>query len=202
MKSSGRCKRRFSAVVGVGLATLLLLACHRSEFEREHDRAIAENPDGVQLEIRTRENKNVYALSEPVQIEEFYTAKYAGRWHIEVLDGWNDASLSDFVHLMEGGTISEQPPEPAVGGICCDSRHVWLSLDPVRIPYKLFGKSVTVNPESHVNPEWHAIYLPSKKGNYQLYITTHRVFGQGDAMKTYHGQGAAVSSNVLKLEVK
>jgi hypothetical protein len=58
------------------------------------------------------------------------------------------------------------------------------------------------NPEGYRNPEWLTLHLPSKPGKYQLYITTERVFRRSDNTTTYHGNGIAVSSNLLTLEVK
>jgi len=193
------------ALLGISLTTLFLVACSHSEFERQHGHALLENPAGVELEIRTRDGRRQFTASEPVQFEELYTSKYSGRWHIEVLDGWNDASnatSSDVVHITDSNTIWNQPREKWAGIICCDSRHVWLSLDPVRVPYKLFASRTRVNPEAYVNPEWHTLHLANRSGKYEIYVTTARVFGRSDRTTTYHGKGVPVSSNVLKLEVK
>jgi hypothetical protein len=83
-----------------------------------------------------------------------------------------------------------------LAAICCDSRHVWLSPDPVRIPYKFVARA------RFNQPEWHALHLPKMPGKYQVYITTERAFGDTYSTTTYHGKGVPVSSNVLKLEVK
>ena len=189
----------------IGLTVLLFLSCSRSEFDRQHNQALFENPSGVELEIRTRDGRQQFAASEPVQFEELYTSKYSGLWHIEVLDGWNEASnatSSDVVHITDGKTTWNQAREPFVGWICCDSRHVWLSLDTTRIPYKLFTGQTRNNREGWVNPEWYTLHLPTNPGKYQVYITTKRVFGRSASIVTYEGKGVPVSSNVIKLEVK
>ncbi len=195
-----RCAPLFS------LATILfLVACSRSEFWRQHDQAVAQNPPGVELEIRTGGDRKQFAASEPVEFEELYTSKYPGLWHIEILEGWNDASNatgSDVVHIADGNTISNEPREKWAGIICCDSRHVWLSQDPTRVPYKLFPTPTRANPEGWRNPDWHRLHLPSKPGKYQVYLTTERVFGRSDSTTTYQGKGVQVSSNILTLEVK
>ena len=76
------------------LLRLLLFACSRSEFGQLHRHAVLQNPTGVELEIRTREGRKQFAVSEPVAFEdeEFYTSKYAGLWQIEILEAWNVAT--------------------------------------------------------------------------------------------------------------
>jgi hypothetical protein len=67
--------------------------------------------------IRTRNDRRKFAVSEPVQFEEFYTAKFAGLWHMEVIDGWNDATAADVVHISDGAAILNEPRERYAGGI-------------------------------------------------------------------------------------
>ena len=119
------------------LTTLFLFACSHSEFQHQHQQALAQ-PPGVELEIRTNGDRKQFAVSEPVVFEQFYTSKYPGLWHTEILEGWSDASnatLSDVVHITDGRTIWNQPREQLAGIICCDTRH-WLSQEPTRVPYK------------------------------------------------------------------
>ena len=170
------------------LTTLFLFACSHSEFQRQHKKALVENPPGVELEIRTREGRKQFAVSEPVAFEEFYTSKFSGLWHIEILEGWNEASnatSSDVVHVTDGSTVWNQPREKWAGIICCDSRHVWLSQEPTRVPYKLFPTPTRSNPEGSRNPQWLTLHLPSTPGKYQVYITTERVFRRSDNTTTY-----------------
>ena len=191
-----------SKVLGIALTTLLFVACSLTEFGRLHNQAVRDNPTGIELEIRTHGGRRHFSPGEPVEFEELYTSKFSDLWHAEILDGWNEVSVSDVVHITDGNTIWSQPREPRMGFICCNSRHVWLSLDPVRVPYKLFGSPSRVSPEAYVNPEWHTLHLPSKPGNYEIYVTTVRVFGRGYSTTTYLGRGVPVSSNALTLEVK
>ena len=158
-----------------------------------------------ELEIRTRGSKKQFAVSEPVEFEEFYTSKYSGLWHIEILESWNDASnatLSDVVHITDGSTNWSQPREKMAGIICCDSRHVWLGQDPTRVPYTLSANPTRTNPEGWHNPDWHTLHLPSRQGKYQVYVTTERLFGRSDSTTTYMGKGVPLSSNLLTLQVK
>jgi hypothetical protein len=135
---------RLRAFFGIGLVTSFLVACSGSTFERQHEHAVHENRAGVELEIRTRGDRAQFAASAAVQYEEIYTAKFSGLWHIEILDGWNETADSEIIHITDGKEIWEKPWMYAI--ICCDTRHVWLSLDPVRLPYKLFANRRLENP--------------------------------------------------------
>jgi hypothetical protein len=57
--------------------TLVFVACSQTEFRRQHESALRENPAGVELEIRVRDGRRQFAVAEPVQFEEFYTSKYS-----------------------------------------------------------------------------------------------------------------------------
>lgn len=158
-----------------------------------HDKAVAENPAGVELRIAISGGGTEFHVSEPVPVEEFYTAKYSGEWHLEVLDGWNEAGISDEAHVNDGSTASLL----GLGIVCCDSRHVWLSLDPVRLPYP--NRTNTV--EGYKSSAARSIHF-SKPGQYQFYVTTRRVFSRDQEMKTYQGLGyAATSENVLSVKI-
>src|SRR5450432_146478 len=89
--SHGR-RARSRVLFGSLTALLFLAACSPSAFERQHEQAVFQNPTGVELEIRTKDGRKQFSVSEPVQFEEFYAAKFAGLWHIEVIDGGNEAS--------------------------------------------------------------------------------------------------------------
>ena len=200
------------ALFGTTIASLILAGCTRTPFERQHDEAIRENPYGVTLEIRTRGNRKQFAVSEavaianlaglvrsePIEFEEVYTAKVSGMWHIEVLDGWNDASLSRAIYVTDGKQLLH-PPQPLYGIICCDSRHVWLNPDTLRLPYKTSAVEGMTMPKEM---RWYKLYLPAQPGKYQVYVTTRRVYRYTDSMATYHGQGLPTSSNILELELK
>lgn len=156
---------------------------------------MAGNPTGVELKIATPDDQRVFRLSEPIQFAEFYKAKYPGNWHIEVLDGWNEASISEVAHITDGRTAWTAPLITS-GFTCCHSRHVWLSLDPVRVPYRVLKGEHPYNSQ-----QYRTIRLP-KPGRYQVYVVTSRVFGRNYSTKTYSGKGVPVASeNVLDLEV-
>ena len=186
--------------LGLGTVATLFIACSPSEFERQYKQAVLENPPGVELRIRTRDGRKQYAPSESVDFEEFYTSKYRNHWHIEISEGRNDASSSTVVHISNGKAMESQGSHTGI--ICCDSRHVWLTIDAVRVPYKLFTTPTRDNLEGWRNPDWHVLHLPNERGRYQVYITSYRLFSAGENTKTYGGKGAALTSNIITLEVK
>lgn len=182
-------------LIAVFAVVLTLGACSRSPFARAHDQAVAQNPAGIELQIRTVNGSNKLRLGEPVRFEELYTSKYSG-WHIEVLDGMNEASVADEVFVTDGKT-TWTPSRPPRVFVCCDSRHVRLGLDPARLPYRYAQTADGFKPVGD-----RSAVLPNQPGRYQMYVTTHRVFSRGYSMTTNHGKGTAVtSSNILTLEV-
>jgi hypothetical protein len=180
-----------------------VLGCSRSPFDQQHRRSVLENPDGIELEIHTRQDRKQFSVSEPVEFEELYTSKYSGLWQIEVLEGQNTASSPsvDQVHITDGHTSWDQPRQMLVGIVCCNSRHVWLNQEPTRVPYKLWSGQSRTNPGGWPNPQWQVLHLPNKPGNYQVYVTTQRVFGHV-VNNPYEDKGLAVSSNILNLRVQ
>lgn len=170
------------------LALFLTTSCHKkTAFELAHDKAVTENPYGVKMTIATTDGRVKFRLPEPIQLEEFYTAEYPGQWHIEILDGWNGASISEEFHV-DNGRASFMIHEN-YGALCCASRHVWLSSDPTRIPYPA-KSSVPLKIKF------------SSPGTYQIYMTGHRVFSRDQTFHTDEGLGHAVtSSNILRVEV-
>jgi hypothetical protein len=186
--------------LALGIVAALFIACSPSEFERQQKQAILKNPPGVELRIRTRDDREHYAPSDSVDFEEFYTSKYPNRWHIEIIEGRNDASSSTVVLITNGKAMESQGSHTVM--TCCDSRHAWLTIDPVRVPYKLFSTRTRDNREGWSNPDWHVLRLPNERGRYQVYITSYRLFSAGENTKTYGGKGAALTSNILTLEVK
>lgn len=180
--------QRITLTLTVAIAFPFLAGCRETPFDRAHDRAVAQNPAAVTLHIATLGDAKIFRLPGPVKIEEFFTAKYPHNWYIESLDGWNAPTVSDEAYFTDGQTSF------MIGGnygyICCDSKHQWLDLDPLRVPsgYTTGGSYWPV---------------PIKKpGKYQLYITSYRAFGWEQNIITFHARGPAITSdNILKIEV-
>jgi hypothetical protein len=90
--------------------TFVFATCSKSNFERQHEDAVRENPSGVELEIRTRGGREQFAASEQVQFEEIYTSQSSGLWHIKILDGWNEAADSEIVYITADDRCSNSRP--------------------------------------------------------------------------------------------
>src|SRR5581483_11782829 len=120
----------FGMTVGLGLMALLMMACSKTEFQREHELALSEKPAVVELEIRTANGKTKYKPGELVEYEELYTSKYSGQWHIETSETFN---FMGYAHIARDKLIL--PSEHISGpNVCCSSKHVWLSIDTTRLP--------------------------------------------------------------------
>ena len=134
----------FGMTVGLALIALSMVACSKTEFQREHEVALHENPAVVELEIRTADGKTKYKPGELVEYEELYTSKYSGQWHIETSEGGN---FMGYAHIAYGNSIL--PPVHIYGfNVCCFSKHVWLSLDTTRLPTIQFRKNSKVSPDT------------------------------------------------------
>jgi hypothetical protein len=182
------CVRRITATLAGLLAIVLLSACRQTAFEQEHARSLAQNPAAIELRIATVGDAKTFRLPDPVKIEEFFSATYPRNWYIETADGWNLPTVSDEAYVSDGQTSFK------VGGnygfICCDSKHLWLDLDPLRVP------------SGYENRETYWPIPVKKPGKYQLYIVSYRAFGWEQNLITFKVRGPALtSSNILKVEV-
>lgn len=134
-------------------------------------------------------------LGQPVQYEEFFTSKYPG-WRIEILDGSNAASIANEVFVTVGKS-PWTPKRPPLGYVCCDSRRVWLTSDPLRIP-----NSYRSGTDGLKVAGYHRFFLPDHTGIFRFYVTTYRVFNKMSSMSPFHEHGVAVTSrNILTVEV-
>lgn len=178
---------KFLNSIGVTFLLLLVVSCSKSDFERGHDKALRENPPDIEFVVRTLDGTKKLRVSETLRFEELYTAKYRNQWHIEVLEGWNSASISNVAFINDGKktwTLNFLGRRFA----CCNSRNVWLDLNPTRLPYPGFLS-------------FRQVRLPRKPAKYQMYVQTARVFDSSTSMKTYSGSGVSVASNILEFEV-
>jgi hypothetical protein len=170
--------------------TLILGACSKTTFERAHEQAGARNPGGVELEIKTIDGSNRIHAGQTVNFEELYTSKYPG-WALEVSD-MNRACCAGHLFFSDGKTTWSEPKGPGAF-VCCGYRHVWLSLDPTRLPY---GRPAS----NAFAPAGYRAVLPRLPGKYQMYVTTRRVFNKEFQIDDYH-EGFALTSNILTFEV-
>jgi hypothetical protein len=170
-----------------------MLACSKTQFEREHDAAVKDNPWGVELEIKSIGEVRKFHRGDTLRFQEFYTAKSPRMWQLEVLDANNAADIANLAYISDG-TSTSKVPYAASSAVCCKWRFVSLNTDPVRLPYRFDG-----DPDAWVRE----VRLPEQPGKYQLYIETHRLLmrkGDGLDPATHTGY-LLTSNNVLGFEI-
>lgn len=178
----------------------ILSSCYRakSAFELENKNARSRNPEGVDLQMRTKGDTHNFVAGCVVQVEEFYTAEEAGEWLIEILDGWNVAGGTDVVNISDG-TSSWRITSP-YGIVCCDSWHRWLTTTPTRIPnYDAYLDHR--NDEVKPNRIYLEFTAPSKPGAYQFYVTSERLFSHNEDTPHYTDKGRLMASNLVTIYV-
>jgi hypothetical protein len=166
-----------------------MLACSKTQFEREHDAAVNDNPWGVELQIKTAGDTRQFHRRDTLRFQEFYTAKSARMWQLEVLDASNAADIANPAYLSDG-SATRKLSYAAENASCCKWRYVTLNTDPVRLPYRFDG--------------WfRSVRLPEQPGKYQLYVETHRLLmrkGDGLDPATHTGY-PLISNDVLTIEI-
>jgi len=176
------------------LLSLALAGCSKTQFEREHDAAAKDNPWGVELHIKPDGDTRQFYAGGTMRFQEFYTAKSARMWQLEVLDEANQADVANVAYLSDGNTTFKQP---YAGGKfdCCKWRCVTLNTEPVRLPYRF--------DTTDRDAIFRTIVLPEHPGRYQLYVQTHRLLmRKGDGLDpTTHTGYPLTSSEVLNIEV-
>ena len=116
-----------------------MLACSKTQFEREHDAAVKDNPWGVELQIKTAGDARKFHRGDTLRFQEFYTAKSPRMWQLEVLDASNAADIANLAYHFrrqchEKIALCSERMRHAAGGAI-----VTLNTDPVRLPYRFDG---------------------------------------------------------------
>lgn len=170
--------------IGIGLfaiAVLLVLGIAvvirpRTQFEREQVRAEAANPKWLRVEITTADGRREYRQHEPIYIVPSFSSTVPYKYKIEIAEGKSETAV-DFLHVSNG----EVRPRNLMGIFCCFSRMVGLDNEPYNPP--------TVTP----------LRLPP--GQYEIYLTTRRVFTWDAGPEEYSPSSFEVASNLLKIRV-
>ncbi|HEY3929798.1 MAG TPA: hypothetical protein VGL89_15610 [Candidatus Koribacter sp.] len=183
------CRR---ALLGAAIASVCALAgCTKTQFEREHDAAMKDNPWGVELEIRTVSEDHRFHAGETMHFQELYTSKSQRMWQLEVLDQKNIADVANVAYISDG-TAAQQETFNNGAMDCCRWRYVMLDNDPVRLPYRFENPAV----------DYRSLRLPSKPGKYEIYVQTHRlVMRKGEGLDPETHTGYPLTSGILKIEV-
>lgn len=185
----------FRRLAFFALATFLLpmCACSKTQFEREHDAAVKDNPWGVELHLKLAGDATKFHPGDTMRFQEFYTAKEPRMWQLEVLDSSNAADVANVAYISDGKVVQQEPYATA-NLVCCKWRYVTLNTDPVRLPYRFDGAADT---------SFRSILLPVEPGRYRLYVQTHRLLmrkGDGLDPATHTGY-PLTSSELVDIEV-
>ncbi len=173
----------------LGCVLLVLAACSKSQFEREHAAALKDNPWGVELRLQIADGQKTFHPGDTLRFKEFYTAKSPRMWQLEVLEDGNEADAANVAFLSNGFETSKQSYSSARTA-ATKYRFVTLDTDPLRVPY--YNQSA----------EWHSITLPREPGKYQIYVQTHRlVLRKGGGLDPATHMGYPLTSDLVEVEV-
>lgn len=166
----------FMVCVLVGFA---LLTRPRTQFEREHARAMIRTPQWLKVEIATRDGRREYREGEAIFVVVHFSSAAPRMYRADVADGASISAGSDELHISNG----ETRPRNMTGIYCCDTRLIGLDDEPF------------------TPPSWTPLKLPP--GNYEVYLTSRRVFNwDTDIILTCcRPSPFEVASNLLKIRV-
>lgn len=157
------------------VAGFTLMALRKTPFEREQERAEAMNPLWISVEITTADNRRVYRESEPIVIVPRFSSARPFTYKIETADGEN-ASTVELLHISNG---QQKLLNNRIS--CCDSRLIGLGDEPytarILTPLRL------------------------APGDYEIYLTSRRVFPWDTSKKVYEPSAIMVASNLLRIRV-
>jgi hypothetical protein len=174
-----------TGVVVIAVCALLgfsLLTRPKTEFEREHARAVMRNPRWLKIEIETSDSRREYREDEGIFVVVHFSSAAPHLYKADVADGMSMSAASDMLHLSNG---ENRLRNYMMGVVCCDSRLIGLDDEPF-------------TPRS-----WVPLKLPP--GEYEIYLTSRRVFNwDGNGVLTCCGPSPfeVASDNMLKISVK
>ncbi len=165
-----------TAIVVVGGLWLAVASGPKKQFEREHLQAEAANPKWLRIEIATGDSRSEYREDEPIYIVPHFSSVVRYQYKIETAEGKSKSAV-DYLHISNGQVVTRN----LVGIFCCFSRLAGLDDEPY--------SPQTVTP----------LKLPP--GQYEVYLTTRRVFGWDAGPEEYSPSSFEVASNLLKIRV-
>jgi hypothetical protein len=160
-----------SLVVGIGI-----VVHPKTAFEAEHARAEEMNPKWLSVEIATSDNRREYRENEPIFVTVRFSSAVRYQYKIEVAEGFSTSAV-DVLHISNGQKI----PLNRVNITCCDSRLIGLDDQPY--------SPRTLTP----------LHLPP--GDYEIYLTSRRIFKWDTGPKEYRSSLFEVASNLLRIRV-
>lgn len=135
--------------------------CHRralSPFEKLNAEAVRNNPEGLRVELRTRDGKSTYHLYENIPIDLIFSSSQPATYSIELSENINSAGGTNRFFVEPTDTVFENKMGP-YGMICCGSDR----------PYLRYGPTV-------LHRDLTNFIRFEKPGRYQVFYSTRRVF--------------------------
>ena len=155
-------------------------------FFARHTAAMAKNPEGVTLELRTETGRTTYHLYEAIPIQWIFRSAKLDGYQIEMDESMNPAGQENFFDIdpVDGASTPWRFGSAHISSICCESDRQSLKSTPV-----VFHRELT------------NFYRFAKSGTYSLYLTSHRVFCKGCQPDPADESKISVTSNVLTLQI-
>ncbi len=163
-----------------GLLGFSFLTRPKTEFEREHARAVMRTPRWLKVEIETSDHRREYQENEGLLVIVHFSSAATRMYKADAADGMSKSAASDVLHISNGEKRSRNY---MMGIVCCDSRLIGLDDEPFT--------PRTLTP----------LKLPP--GEYEIYLTSRRVFNwDGNGVSTCCALSPfEVASNMLKIRV-
>lgn len=165
-----------AAALAVAVA-IYLAAVHKNAFELQQARAEAANPRWLTVHIDTVDHRHTYRENDWISIRESISSSMPYQYKIEANEQWNEASISDFLHVSNGQSIRLELPR----FVCCAAGRVGANDEPytVRTPAR----------------------FQLKPGTYEMYVTTRRVYKWDYSERAGYASDFECASNLLKIKV-
>jgi hypothetical protein len=157
----------------------------QSEFEVRHEEAIARNPAGIKLELRTADGRSSFHLFETIPIDLKFSSSRPAIYSIELDEVMNFAGQANWFDVFPRDTVFV--PYSAMGHrgvVCCESDRRYLSPQPTTLKRELTD------------------YLRFEKaGTYSVVFVTARVFRGMGASNDFSASRLRLTSNILTLTI-
>lgn len=172
------------AAVTCLLIGIALLIRPKTPFEQEQALADARNPKGVEVEITTSDGRREYRYGEPIFVVPHFSSTLPYAYRIDVADGFSRAAATDELHISTG---QRRMLSTTRGITCCATRLVGLD----DVPF--------------FTPRYSTDPLNLAPGNYEIYLTSRRVFdwnvSESRQIQDDYPSSFEVASNMLKIRV-
>jgi hypothetical protein len=164
------------ALVLVMIVGITLLLRPKTPFQREHARAEAATPEWIHVEIRTSDHRSQYRENEPIYVVPKFSSTKQYVYKIETAEGQNLSTI-DTLHISNGQKFLRTNSIA-----CCSHRLVGLDDEP-------YYPKATSRP----------LMLPP--GNYEIFLTTRRIYKWDVASEEFNPSDFEVASNLLKISI-